>query len=555
MSLIRRLVLVVLTLVIVAAFWVFWNRPTKVDLATYAPADAFAYLESNNPTEVIGALQDTDAWRTLAPLFHLRSSSRSPLLTSFARLTGLAPADLVVTSRAQVAIAVMNIGASEDAGNLKVKPDLAVIIETHTSSRRVKPLAEGLLGQLAKSTYGNPTFSRLQKGGTEFLIWTAPAEPREIVATVDDTVVVIGNSGEAIEACLAVRRGARPNLSTNVELQAMRGRLDSEHALAFGYVSSTNTGRLAAIATPLLVGSTDSGFQQILPAAAGKVLGSMGWTSRGTDGVIEDRYLFSLSKPVVAQLQAGFKPIVSDDQLIAQLLSHAASGTVYRFEQPPAAWQAFESAMLSQLDAVAAIVFKTLLKASFSTYGVEDAEEFVKLIGPEVATIHISDNSPRSTIIAGLPSPASHQAVVSLSLGPNIKRTVVASSEIFEAPGKEHVVAFQDSHVLIGPADDVRACLQLLSQNAANKRLPRATIDSAVVRSYSDDSQRVRGFFSAIVGAKNSPVNLDSGAVEAGISKLPMLITESAVTNEGIDRRTRSPLGQFGTLAALFFSQ
>ena len=555
MSVIRRLVLVVLTLVIVAAFWVFWNRPTKVDLATYAPADAFAYLESNNPTEVIGALQNTDAWRTLAPLFQLKSSSRSPLLTSFARLTGLAPVDLVVTSRAQVAIAVMNIGASEDAGNLKVKPDLAVIIETHTSSWRVKPLAERLLGQLAKSTYGSPTFSRLQRGGTEFLIWTAPAEPREIIATVDGSVVVIGNSQEAIEACLAVRRGARPNLSSNVELQAMRGRLDSEHALAFGYVSSTNAGRLAAIATPLLVGSTDSGFQQILPAAAGKVLGSMGWISRSTNGVIEDRYLFSLSKPVVAQLQGGFKPISSDDQLIAQLLSHAASGTVYRFEQPPAAWQAFESAMLSQLDAVAAIVFKTLLKASLSTYGVEDAEQFVKLIGPEVATIHISENSPRSTVIAGLPSSASKQAIVNMSLGANVKRTVVANGEVFEAPGKEYVVAFQDSHVLIGPADDVHACLQLISQNGANKPLPRATIDSAVVRSYSDDSQRVRGFFSAIVGAKNPPVNLDSGAVEDGISKLPMLITESAVTNEGIDRRTRSPLGQFGTLAALFFSQ
>lgn len=557
MSLMRRVLLVSFTLLVLATLWVVWNRPTKVDMAAYAPADSLAYLECNNPTEVVTALHRTEAWRNLAPLFRLNDNETSSWFESFARLTGLAPTELVVSSRAQLAVAVMNLGTFEEAENLKVKPELAVIIETHSSRWRIRPLAERLLSQLATNTYGNPTFRTVQKNGSEFLIWTAPTESREIVAAVDDSVVLVGNTEAAVEACLAVRRGARPNLGSNADLQSMRARLDSQRSLAFGFVSSGNAPRLASITAPLLVGATDSGFQQILPTAAGKILGSIGWASRLNNGTIEDRYLFSLSKPVASKLQSGFKPVSQDDQLLGRMLGQAASATVYRFENPYGAWQAFESAMLSQLDAVSAVVFKTLLKSSLATYGIEDAEQFVKLVGPEIATLRVNENSPRSTIVATVSASEALPKIVEMSVGKNSKRTGNDNGEIYEGAGKEQVVGFSNGRVFIGPGEDVRTWITSLSTNSVGGRdIPAPLVEAAVVRSISNDSQRVKNFFIAIASAQGSGSSgITEDNLDAALAKIPLAITESSVVNEGIERRTRSPLGQFGTLAAVFFSR
>ena len=555
MTLMRRLAIVALTLLILATLFVVWNRPTRVDMAAYVPADSFAYLEANSATAVLDGVRSTDAWRTLAPVFQLGESRTSPWISSFVRLTGLGPTYLVVTSRAQVAIAVMNVGTLEEGGNLKVKPDLAIVIETQTSARRIKPLAQQLLSRLATTTYGNPTFRETTKNGIEFFVWTAPTESRQIVAAIDDTVVMVGNSEETLDACLAVRRGARPSLATNIELQSMRGKLDSEHALAFGYVPSGNAGRLVSFAAPLLVGSTDAGFQQILPAAAAKILGSIGWTSRVVQGSIEDRYLFSLSKTVVSQLQPAFSSVSKDDPALERLIGNASSATLYRFESPMAGWQAFESAMLSQLDAVSAVVFKALMKASLTTYGVEDAEQFLKLIGPQVLTTRLNGTSARSTVVMNVPTPEARKVVLEMSLGRNLSRAN-SNEEIYAAREKDHVVGIKDKHVLIGQPEDVHRALALMTaESSLNVQLPAPSIQMATVRSYSDDSQRVGSFFIAISQADRRSNSANNENIASALNKLPLAITESTITSDGIERRTRSPLGQFGTLATLLFSQ
>jgi hypothetical protein len=555
MSAKRRLAVVVLTLVVLAFLWVAWSRPTKTDMAAYVPADSLAYLEANSLADAVASIRTTEAWRTLAPIFHLSDNPTSPWFVTLARWTGIGPTNLVVSSRAQVAIAVMNIGTFEESGNLKVKPEFTIIIETHTSSLRTRSLTESSLSRLAVATYGKPDFRRTERNGVEFLIWQAPAEPRQIVAVVDGTVVYVGNSEETIEACLAVRRGARPSLSSNVELQDMRRKLDNEHAIAFGFVSSENAARLTSIAAPLLIGSSDAGFQKILPAVAGKILGSIGWASRGVQGSIEDRYMFKLSKPVITRLQTGFQTTSREDQFAENLLAVVESGTQYRFQDPMAGWQSFDSAMLSQLDAVSAVVFKALMKSSLTTYGIEDAEQFLRLIQSQVITLRVTERSPRSTILVNVPSVEAQRLVIGMSLGTNARPSLLNDGEIYEASGKDHVIGIKGGYLLIGPLEDVRTCLGLLTQNAGKRRIPTATVGTAIVRSYSDDSQRIKNFFLAVATAQGQMSEGAEAVLEVESKKLPLSITESSVTGDGIERRTRSPLGQLGTLAALVFSQ
>ncbi|HEU0048368.1 MAG TPA: hypothetical protein VFQ43_12275, partial [Nitrososphaera sp.] len=65
MKLFRRLLTFALVLLVVAASWLWWNRPKKTDMAAYAPADSLAYVESNNLIDVAATITNTDAWKTL----------------------------------------------------------------------------------------------------------------------------------------------------------------------------------------------------------------------------------------------------------------------------------------------------------------------------------------------------------------------------------------------------------------------------------------------------------------------------------------------------------
>ncbi|HEX8748256.1 MAG TPA: hypothetical protein VF717_13865, partial [Pyrinomonadaceae bacterium] len=59
----RKLIAFAIALVVVAALWLWWNRPQRVDMAGYVPADVLVYLEANNLPEIVQGLSRTDAWK------------------------------------------------------------------------------------------------------------------------------------------------------------------------------------------------------------------------------------------------------------------------------------------------------------------------------------------------------------------------------------------------------------------------------------------------------------------------------------------------------------
>ena len=48
MKFLRPLLALSLLLIIIAAVWLWWSLPAKVDMANYAPADSLVYVEFNN---------------------------------------------------------------------------------------------------------------------------------------------------------------------------------------------------------------------------------------------------------------------------------------------------------------------------------------------------------------------------------------------------------------------------------------------------------------------------------------------------------------------------
>src|ERR1051326_3586924 len=133
MRFIRKALLILLALIIIFAIWVWWNRPRKVDMTAYVPADSLIYLEANDLPEIATGIISTDAWKALAPAAGIRSDfGNIGWLSRLAALTGIGPADAVVLSRAQIAVTVLGFDAADAGDTLKIKPRYAIVAETQT---------------------------------------------------------------------------------------------------------------------------------------------------------------------------------------------------------------------------------------------------------------------------------------------------------------------------------------------------------------------------------------------------------------------------------------
>jgi len=174
-------------------------------MAIYAPATSLLYLESNRPLEVVETIVATDAWKVVEEALGTPGSAKpNRWLQSLVGWTGIGPIQSVILARAQVAVVVTDLDTTEEGDTLRVKPEGAVLIETHTPERRIRPAVEGALKRLAQITYRNPTSRRTNVDGVEFIEWIAPEGSRQIVATIVGSLVIVGNSEHAVRDCLAV---------------------------------------------------------------------------------------------------------------------------------------------------------------------------------------------------------------------------------------------------------------------------------------------------------------------------------------------------------------
>ena len=234
MTVTRKALLAVGLVALAAVAWVWWSRPVRVDMAAYVPADAVVYLEANSLTEIVGGLASTEAWREFAPAAGVgKGWGGAGWLGRFAALTGVGSGESVVLSRAQVAVAVLGFKAEEESETaITFAPRVALVAETHTSDWRARPAVEKLIGDFARRSFGEPRVARVEFDGVPAVVWEETAgSRRKVFAAVREGVAVVGNDEKVVRACLDVRRGARPSLAGNAQLEEMRARPAIEELL------------------------------------------------------------------------------------------------------------------------------------------------------------------------------------------------------------------------------------------------------------------------------------------------------------------------------------
>src|SRR4026207_1590157 len=203
-----RIVLVLVLLAVpVTAAAIWFSLPPKTDLADYAPADAIVYVEFNSLADVARTIQHTDAWQAAAPITGSGASADNRLFTTALR-AGVGPVESVLFARTQVALVVVGLNTSEQEDTLKVRPEIALIAETHTARWRTKPVMVETVKRLAQFAYGASSCVGPTGDGDRFEC-SIPGSDRKLLGAIVGTTVILANSDNALKSCLDVRGGTR----------------------------------------------------------------------------------------------------------------------------------------------------------------------------------------------------------------------------------------------------------------------------------------------------------------------------------------------------------
>jgi hypothetical protein len=191
MKIFRSLVVLVCLAVVIALIALWWNRPVKVDMSDYVPADSLVYIEINSFTDVAKAIEQTEAWQTTSASLGIRSKPQGSL-ASFAARSGIGPVEAVISTRAQMALVVVGVNTAEKETSLRIKPEVALVVETHTSGWRMKSTVVKSLKRLAEFAYGSSTCTE-RTAGADFVECTESGGSRKLFGAIDGTVVIIAN--------------------------------------------------------------------------------------------------------------------------------------------------------------------------------------------------------------------------------------------------------------------------------------------------------------------------------------------------------------------------
>ena len=554
-----RIVLVLVLLgILLAAAGIWFNLPTKTDLAQYAPADSLVYVEFNSLADVARTIQHADAWKAAAPITGAGPSAENRLFTTAAR-AGIGPIESVLFARTQVALVVVDLNTSEQGDTLKVRPEMALIAETHTSRWRTRPVMVENIKRLAEFAYGASSCSEPNDDG-DHIECSVPGSDRKLVGAISGTKVILANSDNALRSCWEVLGGSRPSIATDAEFKKMRASVATNQSLGFGYISSANSAKLFSWSAPLLMGVApgDQQLQQLLALSAAKILRGTGWTVVPSGGGMEDRFLFSLEPGVVERLQPAFQTSQRDENFWKLVPGSFQSLTIYRSREPAAAWNSLDSAVSFKLDALPAVLFGSLLHSSLSVYGINNPKEALSALSPPLLTMKPSTGVEGSVLVARV----SDENLLRSSLGTLTGKTtppqILEGLQAEPDPAKEYSAVFADGYVLLGKTENMRACLAELrkSQTTITEKKSKvqdsARASTAAIVTYANDEARLTSFISTLLMIQGRRLSGDElSQLENKLQGSSFAETETRLSAAGIERKTRSAFGQFSTFIAL----
>ena len=539
--------------------WIYWNRPERSDLASFAPADCLSYFEANDLSQHLTGIENSQAWRALSgPLGARPNIFTSAWLVGLARWFGIGSADAVILARSQVAVIFTGASTNATGATLTIRPLATLVIETHTSDRRMRPAMERHIDEFASRVYGNPKRLRKEFGGVELSEWVSAEGDRQIVAVFNGSAVIIGNSETSVMNCLETKRGKRTALAGEKHFEELRQSRGLARASTFGFVSKTG---LRSAAQGYFIYKSGSSADAVaasgvLADTLGNLVEGLGCSSDFADGLVEDRCFLTLSEGVADKLRTSMTPHGRMDlSNLPFVPADTYSVSLYQVQDVEGFWRDINAVVSSHADVVGAIASHAIFRSLLKPYGVADAEAFVHAVGTRIETIRLDEHSP-AVLVAESLDRATLRRIVEQRLGPNPRTEMVNDFEMMRSNNDDWAASFSDNHFLIGPAESIRRCLQAKDQSKAlssvgSFRRSERLIDVSLpltTATFTRDQDPAISFVELFSESERSAFSTNATVIEQAANSLPYAVSVATLKGTGFEWTSRSAFGIAGSI-------
>ena len=531
-------------------------------MAAYVPADCVAFVEADDLVELADGIGSSEAWTKLAAPLGARSTLLpNRWLIRLARWTGIGSGDAILFARSQFAIVFTGVEETEADATLKIKPLTTLIIETHTTQRRMRSTLERHVEDLARA-HGQPSLVRKQIDGVELAEWSSSDGARHIILAFVGTVAIVGNDESSVMRCVNARTEKGASLIGNQQLEHAREQVDAAGAPLFGFVSKAGVKPILQ-AWALYLFSSNQSATTIAPIFGNlfsNLIEGFAWTLRFTEGRAEDRCFLQLSEGVADKLRGSAVP---EDRApsneITLVPPDAFSVSVYHFRDVERLWRDVNATVSSHADVVGAIAARPLLRSLFPPYGINDPDTFVREVGTRMATIRLEENAP-SVLVAGAFDRPGLRKLAQQRLGPIAKTETVGDAQLMLSSSDNFAASFADDHFLTGTGDTVRRCLQARAQSQslasvdAYRRSQRLIDNSLpiIALTFTEDRRPAISFVELFAPSERSAFSTSASSIDEASRSLPYAVSVIMLKENGFEWTSRSSFGVLGSLAIRF---
>jgi hypothetical protein len=559
----RKKVFLLIFVLVVLVGWIYWNRPKKDDMAGYVPADALAFIEVDDLDAIANGIAGTEAWTRLAePIGAPSTLLPHRRLIQLARWTGIGSPEAVLAARSQVALVVTQPQAAESNTTLTIKPSAALVIETHTMQRRMRPVLEKQVEELARRFYGEPVFSRKLFGDADLEEWSSADNSRHLILAFVGSVAVVGNDEALVVQCVDVRRGRRPSISANPQLAMARAQVSYANAHLFGFIPKAGVKpAVQAWALSRAGNSSDAAVGvQLISNTFGNLIDSFSWTSRFDSAGAEDRCYVALSEGVADKIRVSISPETRPSDNGFQFVPpDAVSVTSYQFHNGDSFWRDLNTVMSSHSDVLGAITSRPLLRTLLEPYGILDADAFFSATGPRFQIIRIEENLPAVLAAESFDRPTLRK-LAQVRLGAKSRTESIGNAELILSTTDNWAAAFEENSFLTGPADAVRRCLMAKAQSQSitssdpfrrSQKLVDITLP-LISLSFAKDRQAAISFVELFSRQERSAFSTNADAIQQTSQSLPYAVSATLMKGNGLEWSSRSSFGLIGSLFTTF---
>ncbi|MCW5960026.1 MAG: hypothetical protein KIS76_07670 [Pyrinomonadaceae bacterium] len=503
----------------------------KTELPGLVPKETLVYLE----TKDLGEL--------------LRTMTQSPRFKEIAAGTH----DFSALDETPAAVAITGFETSEqqltdENSSLNFKPRFAALIESGLWNWQTRGFVEEVLGDFVNETYGGEVvLETTEKFGGTWYEWKS-RDGKSAFALVQNSLIFFGNDAASIEKCLAAARGETEKITADTKFT--NAREDSKELVAFGYVSPDGVGQLANIAGVFAaVAATEeeagrnfvSGF---LPRLLRNTVSEVVWTARRNRERIEDSYSFALPAKISEIFQETLQVSEKESSnLFEYVPADVESLTKYDLKEPLIAWR---SAVLVAQDSAGAAnpaIFAEFSKNLLNSYGISDAELFLRSVDSQLITVQITGDSDRVLTIASVKDFENLKRSLNESIDLRTRAETIGGAEVWRSKDG-FAAAFHGNILILGDFESVQ---RSLDTKAGGKKF-----SSDASYQYFSQKRAIATTFGTDLSSAEKIVRVLGTVKDDAVGGKSNFVVRTEIKDKRLVRTTISDFGLIGSMIAQF---